>query len=162
MLPHVRGAVSGDIEAIKGLAIVNGMFGPDEVETFEALFAGFLDGSLRRHRWAVAGEPGHRIEGAAYFAPEPFSDRVWNLFFIAVRPDVHRSGTGTALLAHVEQELRSIGESVARVLIVETSSTNAYISARQFYGARGFDLEATIREFYGPGDDKVVFWKSLL
>lgn len=28
-------------------------------------------------------------------------------------------------------------------------------------GAAQYDEEARIREFYGPGDDKVVFWKKL-
>jgi hypothetical protein len=30
-------------------------------------------------------------------------------------------------------------------------------SARRFYERDGFDREAVIREFYGPGDAKVVF-----
>ena len=47
------------------------------------------------------------------------------------------------------------------MLIVETSSTAQYIGARRFYQARGFIEEARIRDFYGPGDDKVVFWKAL-
>ena len=48
------------------------------------------------------------------------------------------------------------------MLIVETSSTDDYQAARRFYAREGFDQEARIREFYGPGDDKVMFWKSLL
>ncbi|MEO7062079.1 MAG: hypothetical protein ABI083_20370 [Lapillicoccus sp.] len=57
--------------------------------------------------------------------------------------------------------MRSAGEQVARVLIVETSSTDDYTASRRFYAREGFDREACIREFYGPGDDKIVFWKSL-
>ena len=53
------------------------------------------------------------------------------------------------------------GEVEARVLLVETSSTDQYEATRAFYEARGFDREALIREFYGPGDDKVVFWKAM-
>lgn len=53
------------------------------------------------------------------------------------------------------------GGSRARVLLVETSSTEQYHRARAFYLARGFDEEARVRDFYGPGDDRVVFWKSL-
>ena len=99
--------------------------------------------------------------GAAYVAPEPFADRLWNLYFLAVSPDRHGAGTGTQLIAHVEDELRRAGQDAARVLLVETSSLEPYASARGFYRARGFDEEARIREFYGPGDSKVIFWKAL-
>lgn len=47
------------------------------------------------------------------------------------------------------------------MLLVETSSTEHYDGARGFYRARGFDEEARIRDFYGPGDDKIVFWSAL-
>jgi ribosomal protein S18 acetylase RimI-like enzyme len=60
-----------------------------------------------------------------------------------------------------EEQLRSSGEDVARVLIVETSSTDQYARTRTFYRKLGYDEEARIRQFYGPSDDKVVFWKSL-
>lgn len=62
----------------------------------------------------------------------------------------------------IEDELRSRGEDQARTLIVDTSSLGGYEQARSFYRRRGFVEEARIRDFYGPGDDKVTFWKSLV
>ncbi len=47
------------------------------------------------------------------------------------------------------------------MLIVETSSLDRFERTRRFYRDRGFVEEARIREFYGPGDDKIVFWKLL-
>ncbi len=138
------------------------MFAPDDMAGFDEMLHGYLDGSLDKHRWAVAEDAAGRVAGAAYYAPEPFADKVWNLYFLAVDPHRHRSGIGTTLVSHVEQSLRSAGEQVARVLIVETSSTNDYEAARRFYDREGFDREARVREFYGKGDDKIVFWKSLL
>ncbi|MEL6985054.1 MAG: GNAT family N-acetyltransferase, partial [Actinomycetota bacterium] len=98
---------------------------------------------------------------AAYYAPEPFSDRMWNLYFIATDPDRQGSGAGTRLIEHIEQRLRAAGPDVARTLIVDTSSLDAYAESRAFYARRGFTEEARIRDFYGPGDHKVTFWKSL-
>ena len=68
---------------------------------------------------------------------------------------------GTALMSHVEAALRNLGDAVARTLIVDTSSLDDYDQARAFYEARGFVEEARIRDFYGPGDHKVTFWKLL-
>ena len=89
------------------------------------------------HRWIVVEHDNGSLEGAAHCAPEPFSDHVWNLYFIAARPDRHRRGTGSLLLVHVEQALRAEGEGVARVLIVEMSSHTAYKAARSFHGRWG-------------------------
>ena len=78
-----------------------------------------------------------------------------------MRPGGHRSGAGSQLIQWVERALCALGEEQARVLIVETSSTDRYTQARAFYDKQGFEEEARIREFYGPGDHKVVFWKAL-
>ncbi len=62
---------------------------------------------------------------------------------------------------NVEQTLRQKGEQFARTLIVETSSLDKYHQAREFYRKHGYHEVARIPEFYGVGDDKVVFWKAL-
>ncbi|CAN5841530.1 MAG: GNAT family N-acetyltransferase [Ilumatobacteraceae bacterium] len=119
-------------------------------------------GRFDQHAWVALETHDRRLLGAAYYAPEPFGDRVWNLYFIAVAADQHGLGAGSSLVSHVEDDLRGRGEEVARVLIVETSSLDGYEQARSFYRRHGFEEEARVREFYGPGDHKVVFWKLLV
>lgn len=157
----VRAATRADAAAIRALALDNEMFAPDEMGDFDGMLEGYFDGTLPGHQWRVA-TVGDAVVAAAYVAPEPFADRVWNLYFIAVDRAQHGAGHGAALIAEVETDLRTKGDDQARVLIVETSSTDAFAGARAFYDRQGFTLEARVREFYGPGDDKVVFWKSLL
>ncbi len=157
----LRVATPSDTTAITTLAVDNHMFEPDELGDFDEMLAGFFDGSLADHHWLVADDGG-TIVGAAYYAPEPFADRMWNLYFIATAVDRHGDGIGSALLRHVESELRSIGDGIARTLIVDTSSDDAYAPARDFYRNHGFGEEARIRDFYGPGEAKVTYWKSLV
>ena len=107
-------------------------------------------------------DPSGEVLAAAYYAPEPFSDRMWNRYFIAVDPQSQGQGLGGALMASIEAELRQKGESEARVLIVETSSTQQYARTREFYGKIGYVEEARVRDFYGPDDHKVMLWKSLV
>lgn len=159
---RVRVAVISDAPSIRGLAVDNGMFAPDDLADFDELLRGYVNGSLDQRHWIVAHDEMAGIVGAAYYAPEPFADRVWNLYFLAVHPGQHRLGIGSLLLSQVERSLRGAGEQAARVLIVETSSTITYQGARRFYDREGFDREARVRDFYGPGDAKIVFWKSLV
>jgi len=78
-----------------------------------------------------------------------------------VDKDHHGTGIGSRIVNEVELRLRDLGPGQARVLLIETSSTEQYVNTRAFYVARGYAQEATIRDYYGPGDHKVIFWKQL-
>jgi ribosomal protein S18 acetylase RimI-like enzyme len=160
-LISVRAVERADATDVRSLALDNQMFGPEDMGPFDEMLAGFFSGELSDHHWVAAVDEG-RVVAAAYYAPEPVSDRMWNLYFIATAPDAHGTGVGSTLLRAVESDLRARGEQVARVLIVDTSSTDGYQQARTFYLRSGFDEEARVRDFYGPGDHKVTFWKSLV
>jgi ribosomal protein S18 acetylase RimI-like enzyme len=158
----IRVAEPADLERIKAIAVAAQMFTVDEVAFFDEMLAGFWDGSMEGHQWLVLEDGDRTVQAAANYAPEPFSDRMWNLYFIAVDPSYQGGGAGTALMARAEEELRAKGEQLARVLIVETSSTEQYAKTREFYVKLGYDEEARVRQFYGPGDDKVMYWKALV
>lgn len=156
----IRAAKLKDAAAIQDIAVDTGMFTRDDVGFLgEMLAASFRDESPGA-QWLVVED--EDVIGAAYYAPEPFADRMWNLYFIAVAPQAQGSGIGKQLMHHIESALQKQGESVARTLIVETSSTPMYERTRAFYKMLGYAQEARIRQFYGPTDDKIVFWKSLL
>ena len=157
----IRPASSSDLVRIKEIAVAAGMFSIDEAEFFDEMLSGALDGSLQDHQWLVVETSEGSVIGAAQFAPEPFADRMWNLYFIAVDPAHQGGGVGSDVMSHVEADLSRRGVDEARTLVVETSSTDQYASARTFYANLGYDEEARIREFYGPGDHKVVFWKQI-
>lgn len=161
MFDTIRIATAADIDTIKQIAIDTNMFGPDDVGFFDEMITGFVDDTMDDNHWLVVEHDGVVVAGA-YYAPEPFSDRMWNLYFISVAPHHQGHGTGGRLVDHVEAQLRASGADTARVLIVETSSTDQYARTRDFYRRHNYDEEARIREFYGPDDHKVVFWKSLL
>jgi ribosomal protein S18 acetylase RimI-like enzyme len=158
---NIRQALAADIETIKTIAVETDMFSSNDAGFVDETVNGALDGSLADHRWIVAESNDGTVIGAAYYAPEPFSDRMWNLYFISVSPSRQGSGVGGLLIDHVEGELRRRGPGDAQVLIVETSSTDQYALTREFYPKHGFVEEARIRRFYGLDDDKVVFWKLL-
>ena len=48
-----------------------------------------------------------------------------------------------------------------RLAIIETSGRDDYIPTRRFYARVGYQEAARIRDFYAPGDDKVISVKEL-
>ncbi|MDX2058509.1 MAG: hypothetical protein SFV24_11960 [Gemmatimonadales bacterium] len=86
--------------------------------------------------------------------PTQLSDRDGILGLIEASGQFDADG----LVGQVEDAIR---RRKARLLIVETSGLPAFAPARAFYPSCGFTLEATIRNFYADGDDKLVFTKSV-
>ena len=97
-----------------------------------------------------------KLIGYACFGPTPATDRTFDLYWIAVHPNAQRSGAGAALMGEVERQLQ---RRRARLLVVETSSRDDYAGTRLFYEKRGYAESARIRDFYAPGDDRVVLSK---
>ena len=96
--------------------------------------------------------------GYACFGATPATDRTYDLYWIAVHPNAQRSGAGAALMAEVERQLE---QRRARLVVVETSSREDYAPTRRFYDKLGYAEAARLRDFYAPGDDRVVLSKRL-
>jgi hypothetical protein len=54
-----------------------------------------------------------------------------------------------------------IDDQGGRIVIVDTSGTDAFAKTRRFYENAGYIEEARIRDFWSKGDDKVTYWKAL-
>lgn len=103
--------------------------------------------------------PEEVLVGYACWGPTPATDRTWDLYWIAVDTALQGAGLGTILLEEVERRL--VGQS-ARMLIAETSSRSDYAATRGFYQRRGYTEAARVRDFYAPGDDRIIFVKRFL
>jgi len=119
----------------------------------------FLGNREEGEVWLTCEEGGAAI-GFCYAVPEALAEGTWNMLAIAVLPGCQGRGAGSLLVKHLEAALRD-GEEPGRILIADTSGTDAFARTRDFYRGNGYVEEARIREFWGEGDDKVVFWKSL-
>ena len=100
--------------------------------------------------------PEEVLVGYACWGPTPATDRTWDLYWIAVDTALQGAGIGTILLEEVERRL--VGQH-ARMLIAETSSRSDYAATRGFYERRGYAEAARVRDFYAPGDDRIIFVK---
>ncbi len=149
----IRFSIIGDLAAAKGIIDGVGLF-PSEL--LDDMFCVGSDDPDQSEFWLTVddGSPA----AIAYCAPEPMADGTWNLLLIAVHPDRQGKGIGAQLMSYIEEKLGSEG---VRILLVETSGTDAFTRTRRFYSGLGYTEEARIREYYGVGDDKIVFHKYL-
>lgn len=156
----VRPPREGERASLLSLAVATERFTMPEAE---GLLGGLLDaysqgGLGDGHIVVVAANPDTgAAQGWSYFAPDPYADGVWNLWWIGTHPDAHGTGVGTALLHVVEDHVRQHG---ARVLVIETSDQDGLARARRFYEREGYTARGTIPDYYAPGDGKVIFSKS--
>ncbi len=148
-----RPPVPADIPAIRLVLQDTGLFPP---EMLEELIYPFFDNADQAEQWFVLESQPDGVVGFGFVRPEPLADGTWNVVAIGVRRHAQRKGAGAAMMRYVEDLLAD-----QRVLIVETSGKPEFARARAFYSKLGYAQEATIRDYWADGDDKVTFWKAL-
>ncbi len=117
------------------------------------------DGLAKRgdYRFYVDVE-GTRVRGYICFGPAPMTEGTFDLYWICVDASLKKSGIGRGLVRKMEEELRASG---GRLVRVETEGSAGYDATRAFYVALGYEVVATIREFYAKGRDLVIFGRYL-
>jgi ribosomal protein S18 acetylase RimI-like enzyme len=161
-LRHLTAADRGRIEEITRAVRV---FRDDEVpvalEVFDAAVAdagadAVGADAIRPYR-AMGAEMDGRLVGWICWGPTPCTLGTYDLYWMAVDPAVHAAGIGTALMREMEGRLAGS----ARLIVVETAGRPDYRPTCAFYEARGYRRAAVIPDFYAPGDDQVVYVKTL-
>lgn len=147
---EIRPLRRDDLEAAAELVAAVDLFPPD---LLPEMAEPFLSGTSDELWWIASGG-----RGLAYAAPERLTDGTWNLLLLAVDPGMQRQGLGRALVAAV---VDALGKAGGRLLIVETSGTPEFAGTQRFYRRLGFRREARVRDFYGPGDAKVIFTQPM-
>ena len=150
----VRKAEKRDINQLKAIVDSSGLF-PSEY--LEEMMSDYLENEATQDIWFTK-EQDNKVVAVGYCEPEKFTEGTYNLLAIGVLKELQGQGIGREMMTYIEQVLK---EQSVRVLIVETSSADAFELTRKFYQDLGYHHEATIREFWAEGDDKVIFWKKL-
>lgn len=150
------------------LLVATGAFNGEEVGIALALFDATLlagaDGDAggagdAQHDYELVGAfEEERLVGYACFGPTPATEGTFDLYWLAVHPEVQRGGVGSALVGAVEATLAARG---GRLLVVETSSRADYARTRAFYARGGYAEAARVRDFYAPSDDRIMLTTRL-
>lgn len=121
------------------------------------MISNYLNDPNSNDIWFTAVENNTPIS-IGYCAPEQLTEGTYNLYAIGVKKELQGNGIGQTMMKYLENQLK---ERRHRILIVETSSTEQFKLTRKFYEKLNYIKEATIRDFWSDGDDKVIYWKKL-
>ena len=147
-----------DSSAIEQLVTATGYFSQAELEiAVELVDERLAQGTASGYEFVIA-EVDSALVGYACFGEIPCTVGSYDLYWIAVVPQCQGWGIGKQLLQHVESQVRRIG---GRGIYIDTSGCEQYASSRGFYERCGYRLIANLPDFYGPGDPKHIFWRSL-
>ncbi len=157
-LAPVQPATAGEREQIREVAREAGVFSSIELDTVDELLDGYYDDADRSGYHFLSYRDGDRVLGFVAWGPRSLSERGYDLYWIATRPEAQRRGVARALLEAVEAIVRGRGGGW---IVVETSDTPPYAAARDFYERCGYARALMLGDFYRAGDGLVVFAKRI-
>jgi ribosomal protein S18 acetylase RimI-like enzyme len=147
-----------DNSAIRAIVASSGFFYDHEIEVAVELVEEQLEKGLKSGYYFLFAEQDGRVVGYCCYGPIACTKGSFDLYWIAVHNDYRGQGIGKILLKKNEE---LIAAQSGRCIWVETSGQEKYQPTRDFYIHNNYQVEAILKDFYGPGDDKFIFVKRL-
>ncbi len=155
----IREFRASDREPMRKILQATDVFRPDEVEVaVELMDASIADPDQKDYVLATYEDEAGAIRGYYCHGPTPMTVSTFDMYWIAVDPEVQGSGIGGALIRHCEESIRRLGGTL---VVVETSSLPRYEPTRRFYRRHAYVESARLRGYYAPDDDLMIFTKHL-
>ncbi|MCS6977090.1 MAG: GNAT family N-acetyltransferase [Gemmatales bacterium] len=154
----IRPTLPDDIPELVRLTSATGVFRATEIKTLEEVLdqAVAQPGGEGYHSYTLEAEG--RLLGFSIHGPNTMTEGTWDLYWIVVRAEQHRTGWGSRLLGFVEEDIRKRG---GRLIVAETSSLPSYEPTRRFYLKHGYAQAAVVPDYYADGDSLIFFCKRL-
>jgi ribosomal protein S18 acetylase RimI-like enzyme len=148
-----------DCETVREIVAATGYFTPAEVDVaVELVQENLAQGAAASGYHFIFAERDGRTIAYLCYGPIPCTISSHNLYWIAVHPDYQGRGLGKALMREAERRIRAAGGTR---IYIDTSYKSQYEDTRAFYLSLGYELDALLKDFYSPGDDKVIYRKLL-
>lgn len=159
MLHFREKLLASDADSVRRLVAATGMFRPHEIDVAVELVDETLDrGEASGYHFIFAEQAG-QVVGYVCYGPITVTTHSYDLYWIVVDPSQQGKGLGRSLLQRAEQHVAARG---GRQVYIETSGQEIYLPTRRFYDRCGYKLEATIKDFYAPQDDKLIYVRRLM
>ncbi len=148
----------GDLETVRRIVDSSGFFNPEEIEVAVELVAERLSKGEKSGYFFIFVESDGRTVGYACFGPIAGTQCSFDLYWIAVDQNFRGQSIGKELLKKSEEAILAMN---GHRVYVETSSRNQYAPTHKFYRSNGYRLDASLKDFYAPGDSKYIYLREI-
>lgn len=154
-----KGISAYDRNSIEDILRSTGFFYDFEVE----IALGLADDTIKYgkeatgYHWMKLYEE-DKLVAFANYVRNSFSVHSWDLYWLAVHQNSRHRKLGSVLIKEVENDVRMSG---GKILWLDTSGRPLYASTEDFYRKNGYSLQASLKDFYAPGDPKQIYSKVL-
>lgn len=152
-LPHDSAAVRDIVES-------TGFFNEEEICIAVELVEERVSRGIEcGYHFLFCEAEGSCVVGYTCFGPIPGTKSSFDLYWIAVHSGYRGQGIGRSLMERTEKAVAAMGGTR---IYIETSSRSLYKPTHGFYLKHGYEQEALIKDFYAPGDSKIIYTKVLV
>ena len=156
MIVQQRVPNHSDILTIEAMVRATNVFSDEEIRVAAELAESCRDlGEQASGYHFLFAETAGKILGYLCYGRIPFTQCSVDLYWIATHTEHQGQGIAKRLLQAMESRI------APGTVYAETSGRSDYAAARAFYLKSGFELCAEFTDFYAPGDNKLVFSKTL-
>lgn len=147
-----------DCKLVATILKESGFFNAEEQEVGVSLITERLQKGENSGYFFEFAEQDDILKGYTCYGPIPGTKSSYDLYWIAVANNLRGKGIGKKLLAQTEKKIAKRGGTR---IYIETSSSFLYEPTCFFYETNGYILEAQLKDYYAPGDDKLLYVKVL-
>lgn len=147
-----------DVERVRTILAKTNFFNEAEVELGTSLAIERLRKGLESGYYFKLLELNGEVVAYCCYGPAVGTESSYDLYWLAVDPAQQHRGFGEQLLLEAEKAIYDLG---GEKIYLETSSIALYQPTLAFYLHRGYEVAATLNDFYAPADDKMILVKRL-
>lgn len=155
----IRKLLNTDRNVIEKILVDTKNFNSDEIKIAMELIDVYInDPEQKDYEIFVDAGDDNIISGYVCIGPRPLTVGTYDLYWIAVNPNVQSKGIGSKLIQHIEGYLK---EKSVRLILIETSGKISYEKERKFYLKNLYKELVEIKDFYNVGDSLVIYGKYI-
>jgi GNAT superfamily N-acetyltransferase len=147
-----------DLSAILNIVQGSGFFSAEEVELACELATDRLEQGRQSSYQFLFAEEDAQVVGYTCYGLIPATVSSYDLYWIAVSETMRGHGLGKILLQKTEELIYNMG---GKQIYADTASRVQYLPTQHFYESCGYFPEAVLKDFYSPGDSKIIYAKVL-
>lgn len=154
----IRYLIEEDREKIRKILVETDNFTGDEINIALELIDIYIKDKEQKDYEIFVDEKEGKVLGYICIGPRPLTEGTYDLYWIAVNPEIQSKGIGSSLINFMEEHLK---RKNGRLILIETSGKESYEKERRFYEKNSYKELVNIKDFYKVNDSLVIYGKYI-